>query len=368
MSFFNKLESKQYSNTFQENDNTDNNLSISLNKDVSKNNLQSIEQSNTTIPEIQVAQDSINKFKTYISLINPDHHYFINYNDCYDKVTDILLAKDNNNIQEIKNNIKLGLYKYKQSKNYTFITNTTSIEVLDLKKNKIVDTINIPICINLKLLHDKSLKNLNNIYSKTKLAYDLLIINENNTENKLEEFKKLRNNCEKKINEYYIIQYLLNFLLKYNPNNEHFTTHIITQVYSTLKENTKTLLVLGNSNLNQNIINNIIELESELLDNYNKIKQLLSNGNISEDKNLKNNIKEYIDKKKNLENKIKKLNDIKTKERSTTIYLTENQIANLNISTLKNYSRIITGNKSKHIDNSMTNIITNDYANNDNTL
>jgi hypothetical protein len=157
---------------------------------------------------------------------------------------------------------------------------------------------------------------------------------------------------------------LLNYLRKYNPNNEHFTTHVITQVYSTLKENTKTLLVLGNSHLNQNIINSIIELESELLDNYNQIKTLLNTGNISEDKELKNNIKEYIEKKKTLENKIKKLNDIKTKDRSTTIYLTENQISDLNISVLKNYSRTLTGHKPisnyNNTSNGISNIIRKD--------
>lgn len=364
MNFFNKLESRKESNIIQEGGKSDKNITITNTIENTENNLQNNEPSFTTSPEIQVTQDNINKFKKYISLINPDHHYFINYNDCYDKVSDILLAKDENNVQELRNNIKVGLSKYKQTKNYNFTTSPTSIEVFDLKKNHTVETIDIPICINLKEIHNKALKNLNNIYTKTKLAYELLMLNEDNTDSKLSEFKKLRYNCEKKINEYYIVQYLLNFLSKYNPNNEHFTTHTIQQVYSTSKENTKTLLVLGNSHLNQNIIDSIIELESELLDNYNQIKQLLNTGNISEDKELKNNIKEYIEKKKTLENKIKKINDIKTKERSTTIYLTESQIARLNISTLKNYTRTITGHKAKDNFNSISSIIRTDSNNN----
>lgn len=358
MSFFNKLENKINSNitqninndTIEKIDSNNNFYNISNNVNNNSININNYSRDKALLDNINT-NDNIDKFKKYISLINPDHHYFINYSDCYIKASNILNAKDTINVQELRNNIKMSLYKYKNTKNYNFITKNKSIEIFDLKKNKIVDIINLPICINLKDIHNKALKNLNNIYTKTKLAYDLLLNNDDNNDSKLSEFKKLRSSCEHKVNEYYIIQYLLNFLSKHNPNNEHFTTHIISQVYNISKDITRTLLVLGNSHINQNIINNIIELESELLDKYNNIKQQLKNGITTTNKDIKQYIKEYIEKKTYLDNKIKKINDIKTKEHSATIYLSEQQISDINISVLKNYYRSLIGSKPSNNNN-----------------
>jgi hypothetical protein len=61
-----------------------------------------------------------------------------------------------------------------------------------LKKNTIVARISIPICIDMELLHDIEFKKLNNIYTKTQLAYNLLLASDYVLDNKLNEFKKTK--------------------------------------------------------------------------------------------------------------------------------------------------------------------------------
>ena len=54
------------------------------------------------------------RVKLYLDLLDNNHHYFINYNDCYNKGQSLLNLLETNNSQELKNNIKMKLTKYKK--------------------------------------------------------------------------------------------------------------------------------------------------------------------------------------------------------------------------------------------------------------
>lgn len=338
MNFFNKLENKDI------NSNNTNIQSFEQNNDLQnggyKNNNLTDNNLNNDKDTINsnILQDNIIKFKKYIEFLDNDQHYFINYNNCYKISNDIIELSNNNNKQEIKNNIKLLLSKYKQTKSYSIKLNNENILIYDIKKKSLVDKINLPICLDLEIIHDIELKKLNNIYSKTRLAYNLLLENDNVLESKLNEFKKLRSKCEKSINNYYIVQYLLNKMKKNNIENKQYTTHSVEQVYNANKDIIQTLLILRNKNIKQDVINKIIEEESILLNEYIEIKRQLQNkSDTQDDSEIKSNIKKYLIMKKDLSNKINKINSIKNKEITTIIYLNKEELQSLNFKPFTSY-------------------------------
>lgn len=324
---------------------------------ITNNNNNVDKNTNPNIQQAEILQDNINKFKKYIEFINNDQHYFINYNTSYEKAKLILDLQNKYSFQELKNNIKLQLSKYKQSKVYSFKTEPENIVVYDTKKNTIVARISIPICIDMKLLHDIELKKLNNIYTKTQLAYNLLLVNDNVTDNKLNEFKKLRNKCEMQINNYYIIQYLLNKMRNNNMNNPLYTTHTVDDVYNVNKDTVQTLLILKSKRLNNDIISKLISDEADILNEYIKIKEQLHNKSKTEDNTeLKSNIKRYLAMKQDIDNKIKKINTIKSKETHTTIYLNKSDLQTLNFKPFNTYANSILTSQSDNETNSNTNL------------
>lgn len=312
---------------------------------------------NPNVQQAEILQENINKFKKYIEFINNDQHYFINYNTSYEKAKLILDLQNKYSFQELKNNIKLQLSKYKQSKVYSFKTEPENIVVYDTKKNTIVARISIPICIDMELLHDIELKKLNNIYTKTQLAYNLLLANDNVLDNKLNEFKKLRNKCEIQINNYYIIQYLLNKMRNNNMNNPLYITHTVDDVYNVNKDTVQTLLILKSKRLNNDIITKLISDEADILNEYIKIKEQLHNKSKTEDDTeLKSNIKRYLAMKQDIDTKIKKINTIKSKETHTTIYLNKSDLQTLNFKPFNTYANSILTSQSDNETNSNTNL------------
>lgn len=342
---------------YKPNDATNNNI-LNISTPIITNNNNNVDKNtNPNIQQAEILQDNINKFKKYIEFINNDQHYFINYNTSYEKAKLILDLQNKYSFQELKNNIKLQLSKYKQSKVYSFKTEPENIVVYDTKKNTIVARISIPICIDMKLLHDIELKKLNNIYTKTQLAYNLLLVNDNVTDNKLNEFKKLRNKCEMQINNYYIIQYLLNKMRNNNMNNPLYTTHTVDDVYNVNKDTVQTLLILKSKRLNNDIISKLISDEADILNEYIKIKEQLHNKSKTEDNTeLKSNIKRYLAMKQDIDNKIKKINTIKSKETHTTIYLNKSDLQTLNFKPFNTYANSILTSQSDNETNSNTNL------------
>jgi len=324
---------------------------------ITNNNNNVNKNTNPNVQQADILQENINKFKKYIEFINNDQHYFINYNTSYDKAKLILDLQNKYSFQELKNNIKLQLSKYKQSKLYSFKTEPENIVVYDTKKNTIVSRISIPICIDMELLHDIELKKLNNIYTKTQLAYNLLLVNDNVLDNKLNEFKKLRNKCEIQINNYYIIQYLLNKMRINNMNNPQYITHIVDDVYNFNKDTVQTLLILKSKRLNNDIITKLISDEADILNEYIKIKEQLHNKSKTEDNTeLKSNIKRYLSMKQDIDNKIKKINTIKSKEIHTTIYLNKSDLQTINFKPFNTYANSILTSQSDNETNSNNNL------------
>jgi hypothetical protein len=266
-----------------------------------------------------------------------------------------LEENNNNDIMEFKNNIRVFLSKYKQHKKYELIIDIEKISSLDTKSKRLLSSVDLPICFNLSELYEKELHNLNNVYNKTKLAYEILISRDDIEENKIEEFKKLREKYNKKVNEVYILQYLLNYMNKHVPSNPNFTIHYLHHMYNINSESLNPLLSFKSSNIKLELLENIILDESELLDNYIKLKhKLLMMSDTEKSKSdksyneIKEDIKIYLKKKKENENFIKKLYNKKNNTQEIYLYLYPNQIKKLDIHFLNNHYRNITRNIKKN--------------------
>lgn len=338
--------------------NANNDISRMNNTNDTNNNI-SLGVNNLGMNDLGMNNDEIHvkKFKRYIELLNDEHHYFINYKNCYDISMNIIKENNNNNILEFKNNVRLFLSKYKQHKRYELSIELDKIVSMDIKTKKILSKIDLPICVNLNDLYEKERKKLSNSYNKTKLAYNILISRDDIEEDKIEEFKKLREKYNKQVNETYILQFLLNYFKKTIPSNNHFIIHNVQQVYNPEKDVTNTVLLLNNNNIKNELLEQIINEESELLNSFIDIKQkllMLSEEDKTTDgkkdstrdnkayNEIKEDIKLYLKNKKKGEKFINKLYNKKNIDSEVYLYLYPNQIKNLNIHFLNNHYRNIT--------------------------
>ena len=249
-------------NTNSENNNISElmNDSTNIKHELSEESVSTMDHDTMTQSDVNLDEEII-KGKQYINLLIDNHHYFINYHDCIKNGNKIIEINKNNNVQEIKNNIKLTFAKYKQGKNYNYDNELNTINVLDKKTNKIIDKLKLPIAIDLDILINKEENVLNNLYMQVKNSYDLLIQEPQYDDEKINTFKKLRTKLEKKINTFYTIQYVLNFLLKNKNINQHYILHTVEETYNSTSEDKKYLLQLKNSNINNKSLQYLLETD-----------------------------------------------------------------------------------------------------------
>ena len=369
MNFEKLIETKQGSNN--ENKNYDNDIEQQPDIEQSQNN-SSIDgyidnnteldlnnnTDHTTYTELDL---NTKRVKLYLELLDDNHHYFINYNDCYTKGQLLLDLIETNNSQELKNTIKMKLTKYKKSKNITFETGITNIDIIDNKTKNKVDTINLPYCLDLKELLDKYQNKLSGLYINCQRKYDSLIKEPQNDENELTEFRKMRVKLEKKINEFYTLQYVHNYIKKIRNTDNHYILHNAKDTYCASKADTKFLLQLSNSSINSKSLAYLLDTEVSMLNSYNDILLDISNSKSNDmPKETKEKIKEYIELKNSLGKNIKKLLNIKTLIKRGVIYMYNNDMNTIHNSIISNYikslnrgikTKITNTNSSDNIDN-----------------
>lgn len=316
-------EVEQQSST--ENDDINNNTELRLNNN----------QEQTQYTELDL---NVKRVKLYLDLLNDNHHYFINYNDCYTKGQALLDLIETNNSQELKNNIKMKLTKYKKSKNITFETDVTNIDIIDNKTKNKVDTIELPYCLDLKELLDKYENKLCDLYINCQRKYDSLIKEPQNDEGELADFRKMRIKLEKKINEFYTLQYVYNYIKKKRNTDNHYILHNVKDTYCASKEDTKFLLQLSNSSINSKSLAYLLDTEVSMLNSYNDILLDISNSKLDDiHKETKDKIKDYIELKNSLGKNIKKLLNIKTVIKRSVIYMYNKDINSTYNSIISNY-------------------------------
>jgi hypothetical protein len=293
------------------------------------------------------------RVKLYLELLNDNHHYFINYNDCYNKGQVLLDLLETNNTQELKNTIKMKLTKYKKSKNITFETGIANIEIIDNKTSNKIDVIDLPYCLDLGEILDKYENKLNNLYINCQRKYDNLIKEPQNDEGELAEFRKMRAKLEKKINEFYTLQYVYNNIKKNRNTDNHYILHNAKDTYCASKGDTKFLLQLSNSSINSKSLAYLLETEVSILNSYNEILLDINNSKSYElSKETKEKIKDYIELKTSLGKNIKKLLNLKTVIKRGVLYIYESDMSNIHNSIIYNYIRTLTRHtKSKSSDN-----------------
>lgn len=283
------------------------------------------------------------RVKLYLNLLDENHHYFINYNNCYNDGQLILDLLEKNKSQEIKNTIKLKLTKYKKNKNIKYENNVNSIDIIDSTNNKKIETIIIPYCIHLKEILDKYENKLSTLYINCRLKYNSLIKDINSNESELIEFRKLRSKLSNKINEFYTLQYVYNNIKKKRNTDNHYILHNTRETYISSKGDIKYLLQLTNSSINSKSLEYLLDTEVEILNYYNDI--LLDINKNNKDKNnidTIQKIKDYITLQNNLGKNIKKLQDIKNSIKTDIIYFNDNDINSINNSIITNYINSLT--------------------------
>jgi hypothetical protein len=334
----------------------DNNTELGLNNN----------QDQSTYTELDL---NTKRVKLYLELLDDNHHYFINYNDCYTKGQLLLDLIETNNSQELKNTIKMKLTKYKKSKNITFETGITNIDIIDNKTKNKVDNIELPYCLDLKELLDKYENKLSGLYINCQRKYDTLIKEPQNDENELAEFRKMRGKLEKKINEFYTLQYAYNNIKKKRNNDNHYILHNAKDTYCASKGDTKFLLQLTNSSINAKSLAYLLDTEVTMLNSYNDILLDISNSKSSDmSKETKEKIKEYIELKNSLGKNIKKLLNIKTVVKRGVIYMYNKDKDIFYNSIISNYIRSLNRNvKSHKTETTSSDNINSDNSNNDNS-
>jgi hypothetical protein len=374
MNFEKLIETKQGSNKeHKDNDNDieqQNDIALSQNNEnIDIDNNTELELNNNTEQITYTDLDlNVKRVKLYLELLDDNHHYFINYNDCYTKGQLLLDLIETNNSQELKNTIKMKLTKYKKSKNITFNTSVTNIDIIDNKTKNKVDTIDLPYCLDLKELLDKYENKLSSLYINCQRKYDSLIKELQNDENELAEFRKMRGKLEKKINDFYTLQYVHNYIKKKRNTDNHYILHNAKDTYCASKGDTKFLLQLSNSSINSKSLAYLLDTEVSILNSYNDILLDISNYKSSDmSKEIKENIKSYIELKNSLGKNIKKLLNIKTVIKRGVIYIYNNDMNAIHNSIIANYIKSLNRGIKTKITNT-TSLDNVDNTNNDNNI
>jgi len=375
----NTLEHKEIENNIQlggKNDLNGNTISLNIQPNIQANeqaiNTQDVvqqidlvndnSQENNNTEQLHAPDEHIINFKKHIQLLDDNHHYFINYNNCYSRTTNILKIKKQNSIQEITNNIKMTFSKYKNKK-YNITFNLNNISITDSSNNKEITNVEIPFIIDLKRLLNIEEKKTLHAYQSLKLDYQFIKNNSLLTDAEKNLYNSRREKIINKLNDFYIVQYLYYKNINIKPNDNHYTIHNFTPKFNFLQDKYETKLELYNNSINNETLDAILTVESNSLDTYNNILSILNSNNTKEnDTELKDMIKQYIKDKKSFEKKIKSISEKKYNKslNHTYLYITKEQLKNLNF---KPFSKYIRNNYYFKDNNTLLNNINNNLNN-----
>lgn len=255
----------------------------------------------------------------YISYLDDNDKYFINFNTIYEMGEKLISNYKSDEYKEYKNKYKLLMSNYYNKKKYKINVSNNIVEVYNRNKdniaNKSIDKLKKPIIYQVKPYLEKlkircSTNKIELETEYTHLMNNKKKLNEENRNN----FIKKREKFGKNLNIYYSLLYYFNKINNIKMSNKNYN---LSKIY--YQVDNKGILQPRINNIELNLNYEELEIEfkhtSNKLELFNKIKEMIKN-NDSKYKILlkeylrydKNNNNNFLKKIKNLKNK--KVNDI----------------------------------------------------------
>ena len=300
-------------------ENNDNKLKLSK---INNSNLsEEIESKINEDEEIDITEEKVLK---YIEYLDENDKFFISFEDILQKGDEYVKYYKSETFMEYKNKLRILMNNYNNKKKYKIRSLKDKITVQSVNKGiidkKIIHQLSKPKIYNIDTYLCNLKNNCNQIRLELKNEYNYLIEHKNLDITMKNNFIKKRTNFCNKLNKYYSFLYYFNKINNFKTDNKIINlTNIDYQINE--KGNLNPRIGVVNINMNQDDLNVFYQNESNKLELYNKVKEMIQ----SNDKNYKNIIKEYLYyDKNNQKSLLKKINLKKNKNIITTLILPSN--------------------------------------------
>tara|TARA_Y100000816_G_scaffold291984_1_gene285272 strand:- start:212 stop:1261 length:1050 start_codon:yes stop_codon:yes gene_type:complete len=251
----------------------------------------------------------------YITYLDDNDKYFINFNTIYEMGEKLISNYKSDEYKEYKNKYKLLMSNYYNKKKYKINVNNSFIEVYnrnkDIISNKAIDKLKKPIIYQVRPYLEKLRIRCSTNKIELETEYTHLI----NNKNKLNEdirnsFIKKREKFGKNLDIYYSLLYYFNKINNIKMSNKNYN---LSKIYYQIDN--KGILQPRINNININLNYEELEIEfkhiSNKLELFNKIKEMIKNN----DSKYKILLKEYLRyDKDNNNNFLKKIKNLKNKK------------------------------------------------------
>ena len=251
----------------------------------------------------------------YITYLDDNDKYFINFNTIYEMGEKLISNYKSDEYKEYKNKYKLLMSNYYNKKKYKINVNNSVIEVYnrnkDIISNKVIDKLKKPIIYQVNPYLEKLRIRCSTNKIELETEYTHLI----NNKNKLNEdirnsFIKKREKFGKNLDIYYSLLYYFNKINNIKMSNKNYN---LSKIYYQIDN--KGILQPRINNININLNYEELEIEfkhtSNKLELFNKIKEMIKNN----DSKYKILLKEYLRyDKDNNNNFLKKIKNLKNKK------------------------------------------------------
>lgn len=300
-------------------ENNDNKLKLSKINDSKLS--EEIESKINEDEEIDITEEKVLK---YIEYLDENDKFFISFEDILQKGDKYVKYYKSETFMEYKNKLRILMNNYNNKKKYKIRSLKDKITVQSVNKGvidkKIIHQLSKPKIYNIDTYLYNLKNNCNQIRLELKNEYNYLIEHKNLDITMKNNFIKKRTNFCNKLNKYYSFLYYFNKINNFKTDNKIINlTKINYQINE--KGNLNPRVGVVNINMNQDDLNVFYQNESNKLELYNKVKEMIQ----SNDKNYKNIIKEYLYyDKNNQKSLLKKINLKKNKNIITTLILPSN--------------------------------------------
>ena len=318
-------------------ENYDNTLKLSkindskLSEEIESKLSEEIESKINEDEEIDIVEE---KVLQYIEYLDENDKFFISFGHILEKGDEYVKYYKSENFMEYKNKLRILMNNYNNKKKYKINSLKDKFTVQSVNKGiinkKNIHQLNKPKIYNI----DTYLYNLKNHCNQLRLElkneYNYLTNHKNLDIVMKNKFIKKRTNFSNKLNKYYSLLYYYNKINNFKTDNK--TINLTNIDYQVNEKGILNPRVKGvNINMNQDDLKIFYQNESNKLELYNKVKEMIQ----SNDKNYKNIIKEYLYyDKNNQKSLLKKINLKKNKNIITTLILPSN--VNVDSGTLNN--------------------------------
>ena len=265
------------------------------------------EENNNNIIEDKVIE--------YITYLDNNDKYFINFNTIYEMGENLISNYKSDEYKEYKNKFKLLMSNYYNKKKYKINISNSVIEVYnrnkDIISSKAIDKLKKPIIYPVKPYLEKLRIRCSTNKIELETEYTHLINNKNKlNENIRNNFIKKREKYGKNLDIYYSLLYYFNKLNNIKMSNKNYN---LSKIYYQIDK--KGILQPRINNIELNLNYEELEIEfkhsSNKLELFNKIKEMIKNN----DSKYKILLKEYLRyDKDNNNNFLKKIKNLKNKK------------------------------------------------------